>query len=670
MPRGRGRSRRDGTKSTWGALSGGRGHGLRRRIARSTPGFVPAPRPLLEPVSTVEEGYFSSLAFYRRLGVVGVLAVIAFAFLALRAWSLQLLHSTDYLRQSQAQQTRVVDLPAPRGMIVDDELRPLAAVGAQVAIVADASALGPAPFGATWQPAARGRRVLERLSALAHVPVGTLIARIGSSLVQSPFGPAVIVAHAARSLSFYLDERADDFPGLHVVELPTRSYPQGALGSEFLGLLGQASTSELATKQYAHAKPGEVVGQSGIEATYDEYLNAGFAHARVRVNALGQIASPLRAEPTKRAPDGLQLTVDARIQRAAEHAVQDGIAFAHQAGYAGADAGAAVVVDPHTGAVKALASYPSFNQVAAAQDPSYLRSLLGGRRPGLLDLATQGLYPAGSTFKPIVAEAALASGIISPYTYLPCTGSLTVGNIVFHNVEPSIDESMDLAQAIEMSCDTWFYRLGEQFYFRQQQGSPAIQQWAHRLGLGQPTGIDVPGEAGGVVPTPAWLRRTFGTSPQGYWYEGTSVNLSIGQGYLEVTPLQLAVAYSALANGGTVVRPHLAQAILGAHRRVLRFPPVRRLRLHDVWAIRQGLFQAAHGPTGTSTAIFGNFRVPVAGKTGTAQDPHGADDSWYASWAPAGDPRYVVVVLIVHGGFGADAAAPAAREIYSALFRG
>jgi len=251
---------------------------------------------------------------------------------------------------------------------------------------------------------------------------------------------------------------------------------------------------------------------------------------------------------------------------------------------------------------------------------------------------------------------------------MACTGSLTVGNIVFHNVEPSINETMNLSQALEMSCDTWFYRLGEQFYFKQASGSLAMQQWAKWLGLGHPTGIDIPGESSGVVPTPAWLKQQFGTGPQGYWYEGTSVNLSIGQGFLEITPLQLAVAYSALANGGDVVRPHLAQALLGAHRQLLSFPPVRKLKLRDVWAIHQGLFDAAHGSTGTSTAIFGSFPIPVAGKTGTAQDPHGSDDSWYASWAPADHPRYVVVVVIPHGGFGANAAAPAAKEIYSSIF--
>ena len=645
---------------------------MRRRGGRSA-GFVPPPstRPLVEPVSTVEEGYFASFAFYRRVGAVAVVAVVAFTLLAMRAWSLELLHSRDYLKQSQAQQLRVVNLPAARGTIVDDKQRPLATAGAQLAVVADAFALGPAPLDATWRPTARGRRTLDALSKLAHVPTPRLVDRVRASLVQSPFAPAVIVPHATRALTFYLDERTEEFPGLHVVELPTRSYPQGAFGGEFLGLLGQVSPQELKQPAYAHAKAGEVVGQSGVEATYDRYLNAGFAHARVRVNAKGQIASPLRVERTTKTPDGLQLTIDARIQRAALSAVKLGIASAHQAGYIQASTGAAVVLDPRDGAVKALVSYPGINQVAATQNPEYLARLLTGKVPGLLNLATQGVFPAGSTFKPIVAEAALASGLITPYTYLPCTGSLTVGNIVFHNVEPSINASLNLVEAIEMSCDTWFYRLGEQFYFRQQQGSLAMQQWARWLGLGHPTGIDLPGEAAGVVPTPAWLKQQFAkTSPsEAYWYEGTSVNLSIGQGYLEITPLQLAVAYAALANGGTVVRPHVAQAVLGPHRRVLRFPPVHKLKLRDVWAIHEGLFQAAHGSTGTSTAIFGNFPVPVAGKTGTAQDPHGSDDSWYASWAPAGNPRYVVVVLIPHGGFGANAAAPAARAIYSAIYR-
>jgi len=644
----------------------------RLRLAAARRGGFVAPRPAVpRPLSIVEEDFFGSVAFYRRVAVLGVAAVVAFATLALRAWSLQVLHHTQFVTQSSAQATRIVDLPAGRGAIVDASGRPLATVGAQVVVIADASALGPQPYDATWRPSARGLITLDRLARIAHVPAWKLITRIRASLVQSPFGPAVVVSHVRPALGFYLDEHAPALPGVHVVGLPTRLYPQGRVGGTFLGLLGPVSRDELKRKAYAHAKAGETVGQSGVEATYDRYLNGGFAHARVRVNAQGAIASPLRVEPQTGMRRELLLTVDSRVQRAAEHAIQTGIHDAHVAGYADANAGAAVVLDVRTGAVKALASYPTVNPVAAASDGGYLERLVQGREPGssLIDLATQGLFPAGSTFKPIVAEAALATGLITPDGALPCTGSLTVGGLVFHNVEPAVDSMLTLPQALAMSCDTWFYRVGERLYWLQQQGRLALQRWATLLGLGRPTGIDLPGESGGVVPTPAWLHATFAGTPEELWYEGTSVNLSIGQGYLAVTPLQLAVAYAALANGGTVVRPHLADAVIGADgRERLRFPPRRRLHLVDIEAIRSGLWEATHAADGTSAAVFGSFRVPVAGKTGTAEVPHGSDDSWFASWAPAAHPRYVVVVLIVHGGFGADAAAPAARDIYQALF--
>jgi penicillin-binding protein 2 len=229
---------------------------------------------------------------------------------------------------------------------------------------------------------------------------------------------------------------------------------------------------------------------------------------------------------------------------------------------------------------------------------------------------------------------------------------------------------LNLPQALSSSCDTWFYRLGVMFDQRRvASGSLDMQRWARLLGLGHPTGFDVPGEASGVIPTPAWLRRTATEPWQRVWFTGYSVNLSIGQGQLAVTPLQLAVAYAAFANGGTVVRPHVADALLSSDGKVarrIRARPVRRLSLPGVWAIREGLYSAAH--EGTSASIFSDFPIPVAGKTGTAETGRGTDHSWYASWAPAGDPKIVVVVLIENGGFGAEAAAPAARDIYRAYF--
>jgi penicillin-binding protein 2 len=618
----------------------------------------------LQPYSRADAPFFRSPGFFVRVGGLAAVVGVALCLLALRAWSIQILHGPAYTALANGQAYRTVDLIGPRGPIVDAKGRTLAGMTGHVVVVADVAALG-AFDSKGWHPSATGLDDLRKLSQLAHASVPTFITRIRRSVVRSPFAPAVVLSHPTEPLAAYLDERAKSYPGFSVTYLPSRSYPQGAFGSTFLGLLGEVSPSMLGTTRYAHARAGETVGLSGVEATYDKYLNGGFDHARVRVDSMGRVVGQLQRGTLHSLPT-LQLSIDARLQRAADKAVQDGIALAQANGHADARAGAAVVMDPRTGAIYALSSYPTYNQVAAARDPTYLASLYKdrGANPRLLNQATQGVYPTGSTFKPIVAEAALSEGIITPSTPQLCTGGFTIGGHTFHNVEAGIFESMTLPTALAQSCDTWFYRLGDKFFLR---GSQGIQRWAKLLGLGHPTGLDVPFESPGLVPTPAWLQKTQHMP----WYEGQTINLSIGQGYLQVTPLQLAVAYSALVNGGTVVRPHVAQAILrGASVQTLKFKPVRKVKLKDVWAIKQGLYAAAHSPGGTSASLFANFPIPVAGKTGTAESGTGrGDHSWYASWAPANNPKVVVVVLIAHGGFGAQAAGPAAKEIYQAFFR-
>ena len=628
-------------------------------------------RPIVEPVSVVESEFFRQRAFYVRVGALGLVVTTLFAILLLRLWSLQVIQGTRFAQAAQAQSFRTLYFPLARGPILDRSRRLLVGTTGRLVVTADAATLGTVDGHGRWRPSAFGRFRLRQLGRLAHVPTWKLIAAVRRSIRRAPYTPAVVLPRPSRGLAFYLAERATSFRGVQTAVLPQRWYAAGPFGSEFLGLLGEVSPSQLHARGYRGTRPGQVVGQSGVEAAYDRVLDRGLARARVPVDARGKIVGPLRYLPVRRGARALQLTIDTRVQDAAERAIRDGIAFAHQAGHLDADAGAAVVMNPWNGAVYALASFPNFDEHRAARDPGYAAALLHAHATPLLNRAMQGLYPTGSAFKPLVAEAALATGLITPGSTIPCTGSLTVGNVVFHNVEPAINASLNLDQALTISCDTWFYRLGTMFYARQAEtGALDMQRWAQVLGLGHPTGIDVPGEYGGVVPTPAWLRKTFREPAQKIWYEGYSVNLSIGQGYLAVTPLQLAVAYAALANGGTVVRPHLGRAIVlpGGRRLRLHFRPRRRLHLVDVDAIRQGLYDAAHAPGGTSASIFGSFPVPVAGKTGTAQTPTGSDHSWYASWAPANAPRVVVVVLIEHGGFGAEAAAPAAREIYSAFF--
>jgi penicillin-binding protein 2 len=583
----------------------------------------------------------------------------------LRAWSIQILHGPAYTALANSQAYRTVDLIGPRGPIIDAKGRLLAGTTGRVAVVADVAALGEIDKTG-WHPSDAGTRSLRKLSRLAHVPVRTLVTRIRRSVVRSPFAPAVVLPRPGAAFAYYLDERSAEYPGFKVQGLPARSYPQGAFGSTFLGLLGEVSDKLLASPAYRHARSGEIVGVSGVEAHYDQYLNGGFDRAHLRVDSMGRVVGPLVRSSAGRALPTLQLTIDARVQRAAERAIRHGVELARANGHGDAGAAAAVVMNPWTGAVIALASTPTYNQVAAAGDPQYLASLYKdqGNNPRLLNQATQGMYPTGSAFKPIVAAAALSEGVITPGTPLLCSGSFTIGGYTFRNVEAGVYSSMSLPTALAESCDTWFYRLGDLFYAR---GSQGMQRWAKWLGLGHPTGFDVPGEAHGIVPTPAWLRATYHQP----WYEGQTINLSIGQGYLAVTPLQMAVAYSALANGGTVVRPHVGGAILrGESVQPLRFRPVRKVKLRDAWAIRQGLYEAAHAPAGTSSSLFANFPVPVAGKTGTAEAGAGrSDHSWYASWAPANSPKFVVVVLVAHGGFGAQAAAPAARDIYQALFK-
>jgi penicillin-binding protein 2 len=630
-------------------------------------------RRRLEPMSVVEAGYFRSPAFYARLGVLAAFAIAAMVILGLRLWSLQVLQGPQYARVAENQAVRALELATPRGPIFDTRGRLLAGARGRLVVTADAHELGALGADGVWRPSASGQAELRRLARLAGSRLGRLVRQIRRGLALSPYSPTTVLGDIAPSIGFYLDEHQVHFPHLQVAAFPERSYPLGSFGSEFLGLLGQVSAAQLKEPGNRGYRPGEVIGQSGVEAAYDRLLNAGFRQARVEVDAFGRPVRPPQLLAPERKARGLRLTVDARLQRAAQRAIRHGIELAHQAGHPDANGGAAVVLDPRSGAIRALASFPHFDQAAATHRPGYLTRLLDPRnqRRPLVNRATQGLYAPGSTFKPLVAEAALAAGIITPSSVLPCTGSLTVGNVVFHNVEAGVNASLNLREALKTSCDTWFYRLGVEFYWRQEQGRLHIQRWARRLGLGRKTGLEI-GDSAGVVPTPAWLRRTFRASWARVWYEGTSVNLSIGQGYLAVTPLQLAVAYSALANGGRVVRPHLGEAVVDGSGRVLRrlrFHAVRRAHLVGRSVIRDALFAAAHEPGGTSAAVFGSFPVPVAGKTGTAQVPSGSDNSWYASWAPVRRPRVVVVVLIEHGGFGAEAAAPAARDIYSAFFR-
>jgi penicillin-binding protein 2 len=637
----------------------------RRRL--KLPRNLPGGRRL-QPYSRVDAPYFRSPGFYVRVGGLAIIVAAGLSLLLLRAWSIQVLHGKQYASAARHQAFRTVNLLGARGAIVDDQGRLLAGTSGHVVVDADAASLGSRDAHGVWSPSPQGLVALQRLANLAGTRRTRLVARIRHAVLQSPFAPAVVIPHPSRALTAYLQERTRKFPGFKVEAEATRSYPQGAFGSEFLGLLGQVTEHQLETHAYGDAQPGEVVGQSGVEAAYDSLLNKGFVQAKIPVDSLGRIAGALRV-PRQKQPPTLQLSIDSRLQQAAQNAVAYGMAQSRALGH-NPTGGSAIAINPWTGAIKALVSYPTFNQKVAATSPNYLAQLYKEKvSTPTLNRAIAGVYPTGSTFKPIISEAALSGGIITPYTPQLCTGSFTLGNHTFFNVERGAYTSMTLPTALEQSCDTWFYRLGARVWAANPRAEGTlIQNWAAKLGLGTRPPIDLTGAFAGYLPRPRSFQKLFGFP----WTEGQTVNLAIGQGALEVSPLQLAVAYSALVNGGTVVRPHVAEAeIRNGVRRKLRFKPVRKLHLSPyTWAIKQGLYEAANNPSGTSFSVFNGFPIKVAGKTGTAETCGVScpDHSWYASWAPYNHPKLVVVVMIERGGFGAEAAAPAARKIYQAYF--
>jgi penicillin-binding protein 2 len=604
-----------------------------------------------------------------RVAVLGAVALTLVGVLVFRLWALQILDSQTYLAQAQNNSLRTVEIMAPRGVIEDRNGNILVDNRAGLAI-------GIRPMDV---PAGELPALGRRLAPLVHVPARTILALVAKQ-AWLPYDLVVVKRDVPMALVSYLLEHIQSFPGVEVQQAYLRAYPMGDLAAPVLGYVGQIDPQELKQAAFRGYLPDDEVGQSGVEATYDRWLQGKDGSSRVEVNALGAPQHVISGGSLPQAGDNLVLTLDARIQKAAEQAIQFGIASAHANKFLQADAGAAIVMDAHSGALLALASYPTYDPAwfAGGISDRHMAELLSPEaNDPLVERAIAGEYPAGSTFKAVDTIAGLETGVLSTGTTLDAPATYTNHGLLWHDWNPNGHGVIDLTQAIVQSADTYFYQVGYDFYLRP---GTELEAWAKHLGFGHATGIDIPGETSGLVPTPAWLRATYTkkTDPTGWqvdsiWKPGNSINLAIGQGDLLVTPLQMAVCYAAIANGGYRVTPHLGLRIDSPQGAPLQNLPYRAPSALDISPgylafLRDALRQAASTPNGTSYAIFGTYPVAVAGKTGTAQVEGKGDCSWYASFAPANDPKYVVVVLIEQGGEGAVAAAPAARVIYNALY--
>jgi penicillin-binding protein 2 len=609
-----------------------------------------------------------------RVAIIGGLALMAFAVIFFRLWYLQVLSGDKYKNAANENQVRNIKVQAPRGEIVDREGRVLVdnRSGLVVRITPDKL---PRDGG-------KRRAVYERLGRLLQVSPARIERRVARQLKALPFSPATVKQDVPQKLVFYLFENGRDFPGVTVEQVFLRRYPHKEIGAHLFGTVGEVTKEQKDDIRYRGVELGDRVGQQGIEAHYDRFLRGRNGASRVQVDALGNLRGQLGLRRPQQGRQ-LRLSVDLDVQRAGQKAL-------------GGAQGAFAVMDVTNGEVVALGSSPSFDPnifSKGVRKRDLDRVYAKDNGEPILNRATQAGYPTGSTFKLITATAALEGGLITPDTVQVDGGSITVGGIPFKNAGGVAHGALALRQALSVSSDVFFYRLGLEA--NTARDGLLIQDWAKRLGLGRRTGIDLPGEAPGLVPTPKYRNTGFAAYRRcvakekpsqteislgkcGFldrpWSVGDNINLSVGQGDLQANPLQMAVAYAAIANGGRVMRPRLGQRIefsSGRVQQVLAAPAPRRLKVKEAHrqAILEGLRSAASAPGGTSAPVFAGFQVPVAGKTGTAEKGAGrADQSWYVALAPYPSPKYVVAMTFEAGGFGAETAAPAARSILSELF--
>jgi penicillin-binding protein 2 len=590
-----------------------------------------------------------------RVAILGGFALALFAIIFFRLWFLQVLSGDRYLAEANNNRVRDIRVPAPRGNVVDRHGTTLVDNRVSIAVQVEPRKLPPA--------GPRRADLYRRLSEVIGIPADRIEREVRERSKALPYANVTVKADAPRDVYAYLFERQQQFPGVTVSRVYLRQYPHRDVGAHLFGTVGQISPGQLKLLRFRGVPQGTIVGQGGIEYVYDRYLRGHDGATRVQIDALGRPKGELSIRQPAQGRN-LRLSIDFNLQKAGMDALRS---------VAGIGRGAFVAIDPRNGEMLALGSLPTFdpNEFAKPLSQARYRQLSSEANGApLFDRSIQGAYPTGSTFKLITATAALQGGLITPDTVISDPGSISIGGITFQNSGGTAYGSIALSEALKVSSDVFFYTVGMQANDRRQ----TLQKWARRLGIGRPTGVDLPGEFTGLLPTPDWrnrlYRRRLTDRP---WSVGDNVNLAVGQGDLQATPLQLAVAYATVANGGRVITPHIGLTVEDASGRTLQEiepGPARRISIspRNRAAILDGLRRAASEEGGTSADVFAGFGHPVHGKTGTAERPPHGDQSWYAAYSPDPQRPLVVVATVEQGGYGAEAAAPAVRLILSQWF--
>lgn len=568
-----------------------------------------------------------------RVTALGVVVAVLFGVLVGRLWQLQVVQGTAYLAESEENRLRDLRVPAPRGVLYDRRGRPLVSSRAAFTVSILPMEIRDA------------EHVLPRLAAIVQMPESEIRTRIAAARSR-PFEPVRLRRDAPKTIVATVEENRLDLPGVIIEVEPVRHYLFGAMGAHALGHLGEISPPELASPDWHGYRMGDLIGKAGVERVYDRVLRGHEGRQRVEVDARGR---PLRVlgREASRPGRSIVLTIDLDIQRTAEAALGD-------------RTGAVVVLDPRNGEILALASHPAFDPnafVAGITARGWAR-LTGDRALPLLNRAAEGAYEPGSVFKIVTAAAALTRGTATRATRIHCPGVFRLGGWRFTDLRAH--GTVDFVTGVAQSCNVFFWTLGYRT------GGEAMSQMARALGLGERTGIDLPSESAGLIPSAAWKQRTLGEP----WYPGDNINMAIGQGWVNTTPLQIARMAAAVGNGGTLVRPHLVREIIdpetGQTERV-RVAPMGSVHLPAaaLATLRDGLEAVVLRGTGRRVALPG---LAIAGKTGSAENPRGKPHAWFTAYAPADAPRVAVAVLVEHGWRGSVAAGPIAKAVLATAF--
>ena len=582
----------------------------------------------------------------RTFARIALIILCLFGVLFLRLWFLQLLQGEEMQQRSEHNRIRLQDLPPWRGMILDHQGQVLVANRPSYELVVVLEDVGNIPL------------LAGRLAHLLRLDPQPLTAQLQNGK-KAGLHQVRVRADLAWDEMAQVETFQPELPGVLIQVQPKREYRHKGMACHVLGYLGELSDVQLKSGKFPDYKMGDYLGKCGLELAWEKYLRGQRGSRRIEVDAYGRELGQLDSLfPTPGA--NIYLSLDNRMQREAEACLEGQV-------------GAIVALDPRTGRVLALASSPTYSQEAFERGLSNQewQRINHDKNHPLENRTLKGQYPPGSTFKIVMAVAGLEEKVITPGTLINCTGTMPVGNHVFHCWSKRGHGPMNLHQAMVHSCDIYFYEVGRRL------GIDRINEWSRRFGLGAPTSLDLDKEMPGLAPSPAWKRARFHQP----WHEGDTILVSIGQGYNLATPIQMARVVAAIANGGIVYKPFLVEKVESPAGEILyQAKPQAQSRLRASPANLEAVRQSLVGVVNVGTAKAARLsHIQVAGKTGTAQvvamdrdNPQKKrarrmeDHAWFVAYAPADDPRVAVAVLVEHAGHGGSEAAPLASRVINA----